>query len=44
MMNTEHVLATFNEHHKITRVLLVHALSDSDATASYPMLKHREFK
>ena len=31
----EHLLATFNEH----RVLLV--LCDSDATALYPMLKHR---
>ena len=42
MIDYEYLLVTFKEHYNISRVLLV--LSDSDATALYPMLKHREFK
>ena len=42
MIDDEHLLVTFIEQYYIPRVLLV--LSDSDARALYPMLKHREFK
>ena len=42
MIDDENSLVTFNEHYNIPGVLLV--LSDSDETALYSMLKHREFK
>ena len=42
MIDDEHLLVTFNEHHDIARVLLV--LSHSDDTSLNPMLKHRELK